>query len=294
MNILLTGGSGFIGRNILESFLAKKYNIIAPGHAELELVDDNCVKNFFIPNKIDVVIHSAVKPGHRNAKNPTNLFYADCRMFFNIVRNSSFYRKLIVLSSGSVYDMMRQNLQKVSEDFLGASMPVDEHGFYRYVSAKFIELMQNVVELRIFSIFGKYEDYSIRFISNAICKTIFDLPITIKQNRMFDFLYIDDLMPILDYFISNDGKFKSYNVTPDSAIELYKAADKVRKISGKDLPIIVGKPGMGLEYSGSNARLRNEIANLKLTNIYDAIKKLYHWYLENKYLINRDLLLFDK
>ncbi|OGW08213.1 MAG: epimerase [Nitrospinae bacterium RIFCSPLOWO2_12_39_16] len=294
LNVLLTGGSGFIGRNILESFLAEKYNIVAPRHAELDLIDDDAVKHFFEKNKIDIVIHSAIKPGHRNVKDSSNLFYADSRMFFNIVRNSALYRKLIVLGSGSVYDMIRQNLPKVDEDSLGESIPVDEHGFFRYVSAKYIELIDNAVELRIFSIFGKYEDYAIRFISNAICKAIFDLPITIKQNRKFDFLYIADLMPILDYFISTDCKYKNYNITPDEAIELYVTAEKVRAISGKDLPIIVGKPGMGLEYSGSNTRLRNEIHGLKLTNIDESMRQLYQWYSENKHTINRDLLLFDK
>ena len=205
-NILLTGGSGFIGKNIRESFLAEKYNIIAPRHAELELIDDDAVNNFFKKNKIDVVIHSAVKPGHRNAKDISNLFYADCRMFFNILRNADSFGRLIVLGSGSVYDMARHDLKKVDEDFLSTSIPVDEHGFYRYVSAKIMERMRNVVELRIFSIFGKYEDYAIRFISNMICKAIHDLPLTMKQNRPFDFLYIDDLMPILDHFISNDAK----------------------------------------------------------------------------------------
>lgn len=293
MNILLTGGSGFIGKNILESFLAEKYNIIAPRHAELDLMDDDAVKHFFEINKIDIVIHSAIKPGHRNAKDPSNLFYADSRMFFNIVRHSKFYNKLILLSSGSAYDVS-QDLRKVDEDFFGKSMPTDENGFFRYVSGKFMENMDNTVELRIFSIFGKYEDYAIRFISNATCKAVFDLPITIKQNRRFDFLYIDDLMPILDYFITNDCRHKSYNVTPDNAIELYEAAEKVRDISGKDLSIVVGKPGMGLEYSGSNTRLRDEIPDLRLTNIDDSIRQLYQWYSENKHTINRDLLLFDK
>ncbi len=293
-NILLTGGSGFIGKNIRESFLSEKYNIIAPGHAELELVDDDAVKNFFKKHEIDVVLHSAVKPGHRNAKDTSNLFYADCRMFFNILRNADSFGRLIVLGSGSVYDMARQELRKVDENFLSTSIPVDEHGFYRYVSAKVMERMRNVVELRIFSIFGKYEDYAIRFISNMICKAIHDLPLTMKQNRPFDFLYVDDLMPILDHFISNEAEHTSYNVTPDHAIELYKAAEKVRSISGKDLPIVVAKPGMGPAYSGSNARLHREIPQLKLTDLDEAIRRLYGWYSDNKHMINRELLLFDK
>jgi len=151
-----------------------------------------------------------------------------------------------------------------------------------------------VIELRIFGIFGKYEDYAIRFISNAICKTLYDLPITIKQNRKFDYIYIDDLMPILDHFILNTGKYKTYNVTPDNTMELCEIAEKVIKVSGKDLPITVEQPDLGLEYSGNNDRLYEEIPGLNFISIDEAIVKLYNWYSEDFHLINKEFLLIDK
>lgn len=292
MNILLTGSSGFIGKNVLEA-MRDRYTFLAPGHRELDLLDENAVEAFFRSHDVDVVVHSAVKPGHRNAKDPTNLYYEDSRMFFNLARCSSLYQKMIVLSSGAAYDI-RRDLQNVTEVFFGQRVPLDEHGFFRYVSGKYIELAQNIIELRIFSIFGKYEDYAIRFISNAICKAVYDLPITLRQNRLFDYLYATDFPPILDYFIRNNPRHKAYNVTPDSSITLYVLAEKIRDISGKDLPILVGKPGMGLSYSGDNGRLREEIQNLHLTPIDDALRQLYGWYSENKHLINREFLLYDK
>ncbi|KKL09996.1 hypothetical protein LCGC14_2560250, partial [marine sediment metagenome] len=135
---------------------------------------------------------------------------------------------------------------------------------------------------------------SIRFISNAICKVLFDLPITLRQNRIFDYLYIDDLMPVIDYFIKNNGQHVSYNLTPDKAIDLYSLAKKVLSISGKDLPIQVAQDGLGIEYSGDNSRLRKEISSLNLTPIDEAIKNLYDWYKTNQGLINKELLLIDK
>lgn len=45
--ILLTGGSGFIGRNLRESFLASKYDITAPTHSELDLLDTRSTDEFF-------------------------------------------------------------------------------------------------------------------------------------------------------------------------------------------------------------------------------------------------------
>lgn len=292
MKIFMTGGSGFIGRNLVE-YLSQKHEVLAPTHQVLELLDEDAVRFFFEQHDIDVVIHGAVRPGHRNAKDPSNQLYHNTRMFFNIARNANRYGKMIFLSSGLVYDM-RYYLPKMKEEYFDTHVPNDEGGFSKYISAKYIEQVENIVELRLFGVFGKYEDYAIRFISNAICKILFDLPITTKQNRRFDYLYIDDLMPVIDYFIENKGKYKCYNVTPDEAIELLVLADKVRQISGKDLPSLVAQNGMGIEYSGDNTRLHEEIPEITFTPIDEAICQLYEWYSKNTHLINKEYLLFDK
>ncbi len=292
MKVLITGGAGFIGRNICE-YLGVKYNVFAPTHTELELLDEEAVSAYFRDKRFDVIIHAAVRPGHRNAKDPSNQLYHNTRMFFNLVRNSASFKKIIVLSSGLVYDQ-RFYLPKMKEEYFDSHVPADEAGFSKYIIAKHIEKMDNAVELRIFGIFGKYEDYAIRFISNAICKTIFDLPITLKQNRKFDYIYIGDFSKIIEYFIENNSGYKCYNVTPNSSIELYELAEKVRKASGKGLPIKIIKGGLGLEYSGDNARLRQEMPDFEFLPIASAIESLYAWYSENKHIINKDLLLFDK
>ena len=292
MIVLITGGSGFIGRNLCEQ-LSSFYDILAPSHSELDLLDENNTRKYFQKNNINIVVHAAVHPGHRNAKDPTNLFYRNTRMFFNIIRNNDKFKKIIFLSSGAIYDM-RYYKPKMKEDYFDVHVPIDEHGYSKYVCAKHIELIDNAVELRLFGVFGKYEDWGIRFISNAICKALFDLPITIKQNRRFDYIYIDDLVKIIKYFIENEVRYKAYNVTPDDAIELKILAEKIIKISGKELEIKIAKPGMGIEYSGDNSRLLGELPNYEFTDIDIAIQHLYLWYKKNVNLIKRDSLLLDK
>lgn len=292
MKIFITGGSGFIGRNLVE-YLKPKYQVFAPAHKELELLNASAVREYFNRHKFDIVIHSAVRPGHRNAKDPSNQLYNNLRLFFNIARNSGKFGKLIFLSSGAVYDATK-TMVKVKEEDFDTYVPEDKHGFSKYIIAKHIEKIDNAVELRIFGIFGKYEDYAIRFISNVICKALFDLPITIKQNRRFDYLYVDDLMPVIDYFMNNDSVYKAYNVSSGEPIELAILAEKVRNISGKDVPVIINEKTMGIEYSGDNSRLRRELAGFKLTSIDLVIEKLYKWYAENKPLINKRFLLTDK
>ena len=103
--IFLTGGSGFIGRNILESELAQKYQIFAPRHGELDIADTQKVDDFFQNKYFDIVLHTAVKPGHRNAKDPTNLFYTNVRMFENLERHKNKFGKFINFGSGAIYDV---------------------------------------------------------------------------------------------------------------------------------------------------------------------------------------------
>ena len=291
--ILLTGGSGFIGKNIRESFLKDRYKILAPSSKELNLSDKERVDNFFENHKIDIVIHSAGKPGHRNACDHTNLFYTNTQMFFNLESKCEEFEKMIIMGSGAIYDM-RHYRPKVKEEQFEEYIPTDEHGFCKYICGKHIEKSEKIIDFRIFGIFGKYEDYAIRFISNAICKTLFDLPITIKQNRKFDYIFVDDLMPVLEYFVENKVSYKSYNITPDKSISLLDIANIVKNISGKDLPIKIAQEGMGLEYSGNNARLKNEIKDIKLESIENSITKLYNWYETHKHELCRDVLLTDK
>lgn len=293
--ILLTGGSGFIGRNIKESVLFQTYELYAPSHAELDLADTESTDSYFSLHRFDAVIHAAVKPGHRNAPDLTNLFYTNNRIFFNLLRHADRCGRILNLGSGAIYDM-RHYMPMMSEDYFGQHIPIDEHGYNKYVCGRYMEYCpEDIVDLRIFGIFGKYEDYAIRFISNAICKTLFDLPVTLRQDRDFSYLYAPDLAPILAWFIENKPRYRAYNITPDEVSSLLDLGRKVIKLSGKDLPMKVGTDGMGLPYTGSNAHLREEMgAVLHFTPMQKALEELYSWYGSIKDTLNRNCLLYDK
>ncbi len=288
--ILLTGGRGFIGRNIRESALARRYEILAPTHAELDLADTDAVDAWFRANRVDAVIHAAVKPGHRNAKDPTNLFFTNTRMYFNLARHADEYETMLVTGSGAIYDM-RHYRPLMKEEEWKLHIPVDEHGFTKYICANSIESSRNIVDLRIFGIFGPYEDYTIRFISNMICKALFDLPLSMKQDRFFSYLWIDDLMPIIDALLNKSSGYRSFNVTPSETWRLFSIAELVLKTTGKNLPIIVSEQGFGHPYTGANTRLTESFPKLSFTPMQDAILKLISWYESNLDQIDKASLI---
>ncbi len=295
--ILLTGSGGFIGRNIKESYLAEKYEIISPRSFELDLLDSDAVNEYFKDKYFDAIWHAGCKPGHRNAKDTSALFYSNVRMFENLVRQNAHFEKFINFGSGAIYDMC-SDITDANENNIYKKIGKDEHSFCKYVVGKRIDALfkegKKFVDMNIFGIFGKYEDWEIRFLSNAICKAIYDLPITLRQNRKFSYLDVNDLMPVLEFFTENDTKYSHYNVCPDVSTSLLEAAKIVKKISGKDIPIIAAQEGFGYDYTGDNARLHEEFSELKFTPLEKSLENLYKYYENIKNNIDVKLLMEDK
>mgnify|MGYP001613393569 FL=1 len=293
-NILITGGHGFIGRNLSEYFM-NRHTVFAPSHHELDLLDEDAVKKFIKKKRIDIIIHGANVGGGRDTTDIQKVAYQNIRMFFSIIRNASEVEKTIHFGSGAGYDM-RYYRPKMREDQFGAHIPVDEYGFAKYVCSKYITAhnQSNVIEFRLFGVYGKYEKYSIKFISNVIVKNIFSLPITISQNVFFDYIYIDDLIKVVEYFIVNPSTYRTYNVTTGKTIDLLTIANIVNKfgrIHGhKESKINIMHPGLGYEYSGDNRRLREVFQKLEFISHEDAIHALYKWYLSIKDSLDSSLI----
>lgn len=277
--ILLTGASGFIGKNILEK-LNSSYTFLSPRHIELNLLDEQAVDKFFSSHSIDIVIHAAVVGGSRKEEYENNMLEQNLRMFFNIVKNKKKFKKMINFGSGAEYDKSKP-IRKIKEVDFGKSIPKDEYGFFKYICSKYIEGIDNIVSLRIFGLFGKYEDYRYRFISNAILDHINGKGILINQNVYFDYLYIDDFIKIVDYFIKNNTKEKFYNIGTGQTIDLKTIALKINKLTRSQASISIKSPGLNKEYSCNNSRLLKELKNFPLTNIDTAILELYEWYKKN-------------
>ena len=55
----------------------------------------------------------------------------------------------------------------------------------------------NVFNLRLFGVYGKYERYDLRPVSNNILRALSGLPIKIYQDMKLDYLFIDIMYPNL-------------------------------------------------------------------------------------------------
>jgi len=65
----------------------------------------------------------------------------------------------------------------------------------------------------------------VRFISNACCRALKGLPILLRQDIAFDYLYVKDLVKLTMWFIENDARGKAYNVCTGQPVALSQLAE---------------------------------------------------------------------
>jgi UDP-glucose 4-epimerase len=292
MKLLITGGSGFIGRNLALQY-APRFEVAAPSRTELDLLDAVAVRDYLDGHRFDAVIHAATERSNRRLTPHPALLDRNCRMFFNLARNAHAFGRMLFLSSGAVYGRKHWR-PRMSEDYFDAHVPADDYGFSKYVCAKAVESMDRVHELRLFAVFGPYEDWRVRFISNACCRAVWDMPIVIRQNVRFDFLDVEDLGWILECFLAKRPEHRQYNICTGRSIDLLTLARSVIRASGKDLPVVVKSGGMATEYSGDSYRMLREIPDFHFREMDGSIARLYAWYEARKAAIEATLLRFDE
>lgn len=277
MNILITGITGFVGRNLVELF-SDKYKVFAPPKSEVNFVNSEQVDEFFKNNQIDVVIHSATTSMTGKSYLPETC-ENNLRMFFNLERNLTSSMKMITLGSGSEYARGHWRA-KMAEEYFDKYIPTDSHSYSKYLISKYIRDTgkENIICLRIFGVFGRYENYLYKFISNAIVKSLLGMPIIINQNVIYDYLYITDLYKIIEHFVNYNAKEKIFNATPTESIDLAAVANIIKKISGNNIEIQVLNEGIGVEYSGDNKKLLLEIGDFQFISYETAIADLYEYY----------------
>lgn len=294
MNILITGSKGFIGSHLREylSIHYLSYTLFTPSSKELDLADEEKVDSYILSNKIDIIIHLANRGGGRDTIDMKNVTEYNLRIFFNIAKHEKNVKKIISFGSGAEYSKHKPIIEAKEEDYK-LSLPLDEYGFYKSITSKYIEKSDNIVQLRIFGAYGEYENYRYKFITNAIVKNLLQLPIVINKNVYFDYIYIDDLLKMIDWFIHNEAKEKIYNISTGKKIDLISLANLVNETSNFKSEIKVLNEGLNNEYTSNNAKLMKELKNFEFTSHKDAIKKIREYFRENLDNLDKDCIIND-
>ena len=292
--IFLTGGNGFIGKNVIEHY-TDIYHIEAPTRSQLDLTNSNQVEEYFCNKEYDFIIHSAsVGVLRKFQADPATLVHENLRSFVNTFKQRTKSKRFIFLSSGAAYGRPLC-IRKIDESYFEQAIPQDSYGLSKFICSRMVaaELPQKAVSLHLFGVFGAYEDCQVRFISNAIVRSLFNLPIIIKnQNAEFDYLYIKDFIKILTTFLTSPASYSHYNIASGEPVSLLELAEIIRSILGTRQQIIVNDTKITTSYTANNQRLLNFLGSeFTFTPIKQAIEELIVWYEARLSSLNKDLIL---
>ncbi|MDO8927281.1 MAG: GDP-L-fucose synthase [Sideroxyarcus sp.] len=142
--ILLTGGGGMVGRNVLEHPAIGEFDVLAPRSGELDLCDFNAVQAYLHKHQPDMVIHAAGKVGgiQANMREPVGFLLQNLDMGRNIVwgAHQAGIRRLINLGSSCMYP--RNHSEPLREEMVlkGELEPTNEgYALAKVVTARLCE-----------------------------------------------------------------------------------------------------------------------------------------------------------
>lgn len=268
--VLLTGGTGFIGRNI-QPYLNNVCELFAPRRTELNLYNEDDVRDYIQKNKIDIVIHSANPNPVKNTLDKQETMFEDSiRIFMNLYRAQDLYEMMYTLGSGAEYDKSK-DIVLVTEEEETRSVPYDSYGLAKYTMNQIISKSDKQCNLRIFACYGP-TDHESKYITHVIRCCLKNEDITIRQNCYFDYMQVMDLARILEYFIYHLPMYRSYNVCTGVRKSLYEIAETIRLQMKTNNSIKVMKDGLNKEYTGSNERLIRELGSYEFITLEEGIR----------------------
>lgn len=281
--ILITGAgpNGVTGRLIKEYF-ESEYNLITPSSRELDLTNDEAVSRFFSANIIDYVIHCATfRPHSANCSHLVDEeLESNLRMYYSLASQSNHYKKMIYFGSGAEFDKSKPIVRVKEEDF-GQSIPKNKYGLGKYIMNEHARKSDNIYNFRLFGTINKYERPNKNVISNLCAKAVFGVPLRLRQDCLFSFVDINDVLPILEKALKIDLSFHDYNLVSDELCFLSDIASMIQVFSNSSEGVVFNQTGHNLEYTATNDRVKTEF-NPCFTSIKDSVRAVFNYIISIK------------
>jgi GDP-L-fucose synthase len=265
MKILITGGNGNIAK-MIKSNLSNIHDIHALSRDKLNILKYDELSNFLSQNSFDVLIHTAILGGRRTKEENGDIVHYNLVMWENLLRFTHKFKLIINLDSAAIYDRSTDILNRKEYELY--TIPTDYYGFSKYVIYMRSLQYHNVYNFRIFNIFHSKEEPN-RFIKSCFIAKENNTPVTIFEDKYFDFVYEDDFIKILNYYLSNldNNLAKTINICYKQKYKL----SEIAKLIDPNINLNILKEVSDNNYTGNSDLLYN--LNIDLLELENSLTK---------------------
>lgn len=301
--VLLTGGRGMVGKNILEHSTARDFDFLAPTSADLDLRDFARTQDYFFKHAPDFVIHTAGLVGgiQANMARPVDFLVENVDLGRNVIMasRSAGVKKLLNLSSSCMYPRDAEN--PLIEDLIlkGELEPTNEgYALAKIFALRLCEYLHKEdasLQYKTFipcNLYGRFDKFDPKH-SHLIPAIIHKVHLAKVNNEMTveiwgdgsarrEFMYAGDLADAILRAISN------FESTPDlmniglghdySINEYYEAVAKVVGWKGEFVHDL-SRP-VGMKQKLVSIERQKEWGWLANTSLEEGISKAYNYYLK--------------
>ena len=305
MKILLTGGTGLVGKSFLASEKSLDYKIVAPSSSELNLLDLCKTHDFMESCKPDIIIHAAGKVGgiQANIADPVEFYYQNIQIGNNLISSAlrAGVKKLINLGSSCMYpkdqdkplkeaQILSSPLESTNEGYALAKIAIQRYCIY--ITKQYPEFnYKTLIPCNLYGEFDKFSPSSSHLIASIISKI--DSAIIKEQDYVEiwgdgsarrEFMYAKDLADALYFSIENFDKLpstmnigfgKDYTIT-----EYYETVAQVMGYQGS-FQYNHSRP-VGMKRKLLDTSLQYSLGWMPITSLEQGIELTHNFYKSTK------------
>jgi len=303
--ILITGGYGFLGTNLVHKLESiNNIYIMVPTRQEMNLVSDEEIKAFLSCYKPDTIIHLAAKCGGilDNKNHPYEFIYDNLNMGLKLINISvelPFVHHFIMV--GTVCSYPKFTPIPFKEDYLWSGYPEEVTAAYGIAKKTLMELLIaahnagkiSATNLLPVNLYGPHDHFdSIR--GHVIASLIRKIEWAIKNNEPFievwgtgnatrEFLYVEDCVDAIIQTLDNTQYPWPINIGSGQEISIKDLVVKITKIMNYN-----GEIRFNSKYPDGQPRRCLDVTKAKQilnfsakTSLEDGLKQTIDWYLKN-------------
>jgi len=303
--IYVAGHKGLVGSAILRNLKKKGYtHIITRNHKELDLMEQNDVRDFFQREKPEYVFLAAAKVGGINANNvhPADFIYENLMIECNVIKAAHDFsvKKLLFLGSSCIYPKFAPQPIKEKYILTGELEPTNE----AYAIAKIAGLEMckffrrqygdNFISCMPTNLYGENDNFDlnnshvvpalIRKFHEAKINNTPTVEIWGSGKPLREFLHVDDMADACVFLMENYQGEEHVNIGTGEEISIERLANLVKEVVGYN-----GELTFNSNMPDGTPRKLNDVSKLNnlgwtyKVNIEKGLKETYQWFLENKY-----------
>lgn len=301
--VYIAGHRGMVGAATLKLFKSKGYsNIVARTSSELDLRNQQAVKEFMSNERPDIIVLAAARVGGilANDQNPYPFLYDNLLIQSNVINaaHENDVSQLIFLGSSCIYPKYAP--QPIKEEYLltGSLEPTNQwYAIAKIAGIKLCEALnrqygRNYVSLMPTNLYGPGDNFDLEtsHVVPAMIRKFHEAtenghtPVTLwgSGNPKREFLHVQDLAEAVLFAVENDINGEIYNVGTGKDISIRELAYLIQKITGHQGEIIWntskpdGTPRKLLDVSKLHA-----IGWKHKKALQDGLTETYRWFLQN-------------